>query len=329
MKKFAILIGILWAGLLAACGGDGAVAPVAVVPTEPPAPVYVANMVDERLELVLLVQRLAGVEHLDERATGYQLRLHRYFDDFADHPAVAFAAMLEADYAIGMPQGAAFAANLARSGDGFDLLDEVFGWDAENARHFADLLGDFYTASNFGEFFDNNMEYFLQRSLRFYEVISGGLNMEWMAARGANPENMRLVISPSIRWMQAEAHVEIGGEIIFYSFAASIMHGWNPPPGHAANVRGMIASAFLYPVYAPLALQMLDTNPDFRRMVENSVNQEIWPGSTLEQWATEYLRQSFGILYQSENDNDNPEILIASIIHIFPYLSEIFQIIKE
>jgi len=161
------------------------------------AEIPVRNLVDERIELINLLDRLAEVHWADfrPRARNYQIRQDDTFGEFAHHPAVLAMhnRTIFSSYQIALR---------LEISDGGVVLNQDFynAMDTHTRRVLSELaqyINDFYVETGFGAFFKEHEEYFMQRSQNFMENVYVLLNFEWFSQFGLYPENMRIVVAPA------------------------------------------------------------------------------------------------------------------------------------
>jgi len=70
-------------------------------------------------------------------------------------------------------------------------------WTFSEASRFVWLLNQFYRDTGFGEFFEANMEYYQSLSADFYKDVYRHFNSAWFEPFGLNPDNLRIILSPS------------------------------------------------------------------------------------------------------------------------------------
>jgi hypothetical protein len=153
------------------------------------APVSVA--VDERVELMSIIARLAGndVYNAPNSASPYAERVERHFGPFRVHAAVtAYQAILE-DYGTSYDAIPTLAVHL----DGVPTLAERIPfeqdpprlderWPVEPTRAFLSALRDFAVASDARGFFDSERDFYAECAARFAPGLSEARAVEWFDA---------------------------------------------------------------------------------------------------------------------------------------------------
>ena len=153
------------------------------------APVSVA--VDERVELMSIIARLAGndVYNAPNSASPYAERVERHFGPFRVHRAVtAYQAILE-DYGTSYDAIPTLAVHL----DGVPTLAERIPfeqdpprlderWPVEPTRAFLSALRDFAVASDARGFFDSERDFYAECAARFAPGLANARAVEWFDA---------------------------------------------------------------------------------------------------------------------------------------------------
>src|SRR5579862_1112995 len=118
----------------------------------------IAPRVDERLELLSIVFRLAGNgEYNMNRLPGYTEDIDRHFAPYKEHPAVAAARRLAASNKIGYDAVMSMAISLSAPPELKPLVPFTADvpdrrWGVETTETFLPLLRDFYRDSKFAAF---------------------------------------------------------------------------------------------------------------------------------------------------------------------------------
>jgi hypothetical protein len=168
--------------LFAATEGGGS-------PAKPAAPVDTGEIrlvprVDERVELLSIVFRLAGnFEYNMSQLALYTTDIDRYFAPYKNHPAVTTAAKIAKDREVGFDAVMAMAIYLSPPPDLAPIVpfsDQVpeGRWGKENATAFVSLLRDFYRDTNFHAFFAARHELYDLAESRF-ALLLGQLDLAW------------------------------------------------------------------------------------------------------------------------------------------------------
>jgi hypothetical protein len=140
--------------------------------------------VDERVELLSIVFRLAGnSEYNENELTLYTADIDRYFAAYKNHPAVAAAAKLAKDRDVGFDAVMAMAVYLSPPPELAPIVpfsDEVpeGRWGRDGATSFVSLLRDFYRDTNFHGFFTAHRDLYGLAESRF-SVLLGQLDVGW------------------------------------------------------------------------------------------------------------------------------------------------------
>ncbi|MCL2702270.1 MAG: DUF4932 domain-containing protein [Defluviitaleaceae bacterium] len=297
------------------------------------------NYVDERNELVSLVFRLAGSRAYSEVTTEYQRSLNSAFNEFNGHPVIQYVHDLWAqEFWIGFDAVFAMAIHLEKAGDEFILLDNIdllveetagmVRWTRENAPEFVRLLNDFYTDINFSEFFQRNTPYYLEQSARFADELYNNVNLAWFGQFGKNPDNMRVILSPSTSqnaYGRSVYCADTGDSIIYAGlFIADNYSRWH----------NFVAHEFAHSFSNPMAEVWYAENEEFRRLVDDTFlnSRRLSSSYSIEMIvAYEYLTRAHTILYMMENTNANLWRLLFEEKYLwgFPNIEKVYAMITN
>ena len=146
--------------------------------------IKLAPHVDERVELLSIVFRLAGnPEYNMSQLKIYTAEIDGYFSRYKSHPAVAKAAGFAKDREVGFDAVMAMAVHLSQP-PGLEpvvpFTDDVpdSRWGKENATAFVPLLRDFYRDTDFHTFFTAHRELYNLAESRFASLL-GQLDFGW------------------------------------------------------------------------------------------------------------------------------------------------------
>ncbi len=150
--------------------------------------------VDERMELMCIVFRLAGAEEYQYKAfEKYDDDINEYFTDFKNHDVIQYARQLNRpfrgnnvahDRVVGFgPYLTIRDGHIQMTEDAVDrmihgVMVEYGVWNKYNANKFAKLLDDFYIKSRFHEFFANHQEMY-QKAIRQFETELQKFDLAW------------------------------------------------------------------------------------------------------------------------------------------------------
>ena len=288
------------------------------------------NFIDERNELVSLIFRLAGRGgHLD-LITDYQKELYAHFLKYKDHPAVLYTVE---NLIFGFDAICGLAVHLSKVNGRFELIENLefiygpTGWDRwtpENTAEFIPLLNSFYIDTKFADFLKANHDYFQTLNEEFYDQIYGNFNFEWFSNHGVNPDNMRIILSPS------SSTNGYGGWILGGTPQDNIIYACLPLPDDGEHDLGIIIHEFAHAIGNPLARIWYEENIEFRRWSDETIDLEKMPhyphGLTI---AGEYLTRAYTILYIDENfDMGTSWLFDLEISQGFKYIREVFELVK-
>jgi len=291
----------------------------------------VRNFVDKRHELVALVFRLSNPEHqvFAPHRTNYHTRLDETFADFTDHPAVTFIRNMHTNWNSAFD----FATHIYWDGNEFIFIDNVQfltgasrSWSTTSATTFLGLLNDFYTVTNFSVFYYDNYEHFMNLSNNFAQNIYSIVNFDWFMQFGLNPDNFRVVISPSIAGVALAAWIDNGNiseRIVYAALSTDAIH-----MTHESH-KGIIHE-IAHPIANPIGDRWLVQDLQFWSWVRASVTSPhtIYSRSHLK--AQEYITRALTILYFLDNTNRNIQTMFNQERHQgFYHIAEVFNMLMH
>ncbi len=130
--------------------------------------------VDENVELMSILSRLAGYpEYCMNKAGEYDTDIARYFNEYADHPAVTFMKEIRNTDGISYDAPMSMAIHLQKSDDDRFTLAEteenaLTRWNHVDKTEFLSLLTQFYADTRFHRFFTTHDSIY-RRSIAIYE----------------------------------------------------------------------------------------------------------------------------------------------------------------
>jgi len=288
------------------------------------------NFVDIRYELVALVFRLAGRISHTMTYTEYQQQLQETFGDFSNHSAVVYT---RNNLWFGFNFVFNMAIHLQQTDEGFALIDNIDAlvdsssgsvtWTRENASIFVSLLNDFYHDTNFSAFFEEHRSYFEAHSARFYDEVYGSVNREWFVQYGINPDNMRIIISPSCStsgyasWIWGDTPED------------TIVYARLPGGVNYTVFKTLIIHEFVHAFSNYIASVWYEEDEIFREWATASIDLDRMPfyptGLVM---GFEYVTRAYTILYMAENTDANPIFLLLNErANGFPYIFEVYAMI--
>jgi len=293
------------------------------------------DFVDKRYELVLLVFRLSEYEHevYTPSRTNHHRNLDETFADFAGHPAVEFIRNMHTNWNSAFD----FAVSIYWNGNEFALIDDTrwmvnVGYSRwlhiSTARVFLELLNDFYADTNFGEFFHDNEDYFMQHNARFTNHVYSNFNAEWFRQFGLNPDNLRIVISPSKSYAGFAAWFENENlyEKIVYSTLPSGTR-YSPSTCHL-----VVVHEFAHAIADPIADRWFSQDLQFWTWARASA--ALAPPNAIyqrsQQKAQEYVTRALTILYFLDNTNRNIQTMFNQERREgFRHIAEVFDMLMH
>ncbi|HXB32606.1 MAG TPA: DUF4932 domain-containing protein [Puia sp.] len=148
-----------------------------------PTPLLGPPIVDQRVELLAIVARLAGFkEYSDTSNRVYIKAIHRHFDPYLNHPVIRLAKVVRDSLGLGYDAVMAMAVHLSQPPALQPLLpftdsipDRRWG---SMAAPFADLLRAFFADANCAEFF-GQVQPLYDAALGRYRTIFDKLDLNW------------------------------------------------------------------------------------------------------------------------------------------------------
>lgn len=140
--------------------------------------------VDQRVELVSIVFRLAGSEEYNRNDNvNYVRDIHQHFDKFAGHPLIQFAKELRDSNSVGYDAVVAMAVHL-KDAPNFDPIVPFSAelpdrrWSVPTATKFVKLLKQFYKDADCKAFFQSETANYTIAERKFYTLFQE-LDVNW------------------------------------------------------------------------------------------------------------------------------------------------------
>ena len=162
--------------------------------------------VDERVELLGIVFRLAGAQEYQVRwFKEYDDAINKHFASFKEHPVIQSVSRLRQSTGVSYDAVMSYAVHISiedsrvvlPGADSEKTLKHLDSrWKPEEARLFAEQLDDFYIKSRFNEFFESQREMYRKTEQKF-KVINDKINYTWFKEfyGDANLERFHFLIS--------------------------------------------------------------------------------------------------------------------------------------
>lgn len=149
------------------------------------APIIQAPKIDERVELLSIVFRLAGNhEYSQSLFPNYVEGIEKHFDKFKNHTLIRYVKDELQTEGIGFSSVMSMAIHITEPPNMFFVIDSFINdsleepWQKENAVKFLKLLNEFYADTDCETFFDNNKELYTNASRRFMKVYEN-IDLDW------------------------------------------------------------------------------------------------------------------------------------------------------
>ncbi|MCL2046988.1 MAG: DUF4932 domain-containing protein [Oscillospiraceae bacterium] len=207
----------------------------------------------------------------------------------------------------------------------FKELEGTARWTPENSVEFLELLNDFYLKTNFSRFFRENAEYYADHSERFANDIYNSINFQWFSQYGLNPDNIRVVVSPS------SSSNGYGGWLYGESPNDTIVYAALPSATDYSGYISFVIHEFTHAIGNPIAEEWYTQNEEFKRWSDDSVDLTLMPNySSGMVMAFEYVTRAYTLLYLYENMNGNMyQLFHSEIASGFPYIQQVFALITD
>jgi len=289
------------------------------------------GLVDERFELCSLIAKLAGYAgyshdcRLNKNVgkTNYQSALLDNFTCFDKHSAIQFLSTCgnnSPSYAAMF----ALAMSLEKENGEFMLAESDRNLSSADGRLSAELvenflphLNSFYSDSKFGEWFENNAEFYREFSKKFSHAQS--LDFAWYEKFGIKKENMSVIASPSNSISNYAAKF---GDKTF-----ALVQGDD----------GKIVHEFCHSFCNPIAYTWFNEDPQFKELCEKTVGHpNLDPAHDNSRTiGCEYVTRSFDIIYNREHCSEADwDVRFQELLQIngndrgFPFIKEVLEMAK-
>jgi len=184
--------------------------------------------VDERVELLGIVFRLAGVEEYQSvMFKEYDDAINRHFDNFRNHPVIFAARAVRSTTGVGYNAVVNYAIHISIENGRIVFPDEDSDktlekleprWNRQAARLFAKQLDDFYVKSKFREFFEAQSEMY-QKKEQQIKTLNDKINYSWFEYFFGvdNLEHFRVILTctSESNGYAAQVNFKDGHEIFF------------------------------------------------------------------------------------------------------------------
>jgi hypothetical protein len=195
-------MGVLALSLTVALGGCGAGRNAASV-TSATAPLVPEVRVDERIELLAIIFRLAGAEEYNKRfVPAYATAIDRYFEGFKQHPAVLAVNELRARDSVSynaIPDLAVQLGPLPELRERVPLETAQLDprWKPDAARAFLVKARAFAADTNFAAFFASQRPIYDAAERRMRNLIANEANLRWVQQFYGGSGEERFIVAPA------------------------------------------------------------------------------------------------------------------------------------
>jgi hypothetical protein len=145
--------------------------------------IYEKPVVDERVELMSIVFRLAGnEEYVRNEIPMYVNEVDKYFEKYKKHPLIKLSTALHNEYGVSFDAIATFSLLLEMKDGKLNLTDLHQldkRWNQDSIPKYMRLLNDFYQKTNFHNFFENTKLIREKAEANFAKDVTDNIDFEW------------------------------------------------------------------------------------------------------------------------------------------------------
>lgn len=188
----------------------------------------IESTVDKRVELFSIIFRLAGnPEYNMKFAKNYISDINSYFENYKEHPVIAFAKELHKEKGIGFSKVMFLAVDLEYKNNRFSLIKQSENsladkWDMEDALKFVDLANDFYKTSKFDIFFKNHQLMYAEATKQFDGAVADFDQQWYFDYYGDRDAEYKMVIGIANGGANYGPHVKpVGHKKLIYAIMGS------------------------------------------------------------------------------------------------------------
>ena len=274
----------------------------------------IPNMVDERVELLSLLFRLARRIEFNDPDTDYQYILNMNFPQFARHEAVVYAQALPVSHDAVFNLAIHLEKNMfgTFSVTDMDSLLRDHRWTRESVEKFLPLLNRFYLDVNFASFYFRCIDFYRLETQRFIDEVYSHVNFDWFLPFSDSIE-MRTIYSPS---STRHSYSAMLGDDIAYTMISG---------DGTALVQETVRN-----FANPIADRMYNENQLFRDWSANSLSSYLFPLLTTgEAMAREYVTRAYTVLYEEEHGRRSLPLLLTDKGRGFTYIEDVYSLISS
>ena len=224
-----------------------------------------AAYVDERVELISIVFRLAGSsEYSTSPLTGYTSDIDSYFAPYRSQPVVLLAKKLAETQDLGFDGVMQMAVSLTpppalKPIAPFTAKNTDPRWGAENATEFSRNLASFYKDSDFHAFFKAHQALYQLAEQRFVS-ITDSVNMGWFSSFFSNDssEQFHFILGLNNGGNYGPKVVLPGGKTVLYAIIGAGTPDANGDPVFNKGYLSLVIHEFSHSYINPLVERHLD-----------------------------------------------------------------------
>lgn len=155
--------------------------------------------VDERVELLSIIFRLAGAEvYNSTRFKLYTDRIENHFEKYNNHELIEFVKIISEENGIGYDGVMRMAVHLGPAPEFIPVVNFTDSipserWGKNNSEKFVKLLRDFYINTNFKEFYANNADLYKSARNNFLPIYQN-IDLEWYRSFYGKEPNEQFII---------------------------------------------------------------------------------------------------------------------------------------
>ena len=221
----------------------------------------VTTKVDERVELISLVFRLAEAEeYLNDGILQYTKKIDNYFLPYKNHKLIKYTQFLRENYGVAYNAPMSLAVHLQikngkiKLNPDFNKNQIEYRWHQDSLPKYVNLLNDFYKKTKFDKFFKSNSDFYTKVEKNFKTQVTDNVDFTWFEFFfGTKPEQFNLVLGLLNGGNNYGARTEYlnGGKEIF-----SLIGCWSSDslgiPQHSEYITKLVAHEFNHSFVNPL-----------------------------------------------------------------------------
>lgn len=274
-------------------------------------------IVDERVELLSIVFRLAGAdEYLNNSMENYTKSIDEYFKPYANDEVIVYAKKLRKKRAVAYDAVMSMAIHIEITNGCIKLIENVIEnniddrW-GKHSEKFVEQLNKFYQKSNFHKFFLSNKDLYSIAENRFSE-ISKTMDVPWFKSFfGQSPNGTYNIVLSLVNMGNYGPKIDYqNGKTDIYSIICAWETDSLALPVYSSNVTNTIVHEFCHSFCNPLGekyfADMRTVADDFYKTVANQMKKQAYGNS--QTMINEILVRASTIKYFQNHDATDKDI---------------------